>query len=539
MSPGIASTSWRCSPLPLLLRTSLVISLLSTQAIALTDRVDRQQSLIGSVAAEDAQALYWRENATSHSWRHDFSMSFDHAGFSGHGATGISSTFSIALRMLLAGVVISIFIAACLRRDLGERAWSRCADQTQQLPSQEADGDRVYFFDNARVLLQVLVVYGHIVFYYNLHTPTSPHLQGHTWSVSLYNWATSFHIEMFTLVSGIVAKGALNEDRVARIVERIVLPFMIIHSLRWIFFVSGSVGGTWWLKEIVCAPWSMEAKENWYLIAYVEWRILGALLQSLFSPQAMLIASYLISWFSGYWHDVPAYGLTSPTIQALSLLPFYVTGMLLPFHAMKIIAVPRIRGCLAGLAILILAGHVWAACAITDPKPQHPVFWMGSYASWQLWAHSPEKFSYFSRGAAAAGMDPLVYYTAWTSRLACQFLIAWPTGLSFLALVPQRRTFFSDLGQHAIYAYVLHPFFIRFFMMGRMKGVMLSQGVLLFQVMAILLSTGLTLFLMSPATRCWAKYIFEPTWIRVLWKERPAKDAQCQGRGEAALGPKV
>jgi len=330
----------------------------------------------------------------------------------------------------------------------------------------------------------------------------------------------SFHMQMFTLVSGIVAKGALNEDRVARIVERIVVPFMIIHYLRWTFEVSGSVGDTWWLKEVVCAPWSLDVRENWYLVAYVEWRILGAVLQSLFSPQAMLIVSYFISWFTGYWHDVATFGETSPILQALALFPFYVTGMLLPLQATKLIAVPHVRVCLAGLALLILAMHVWAAAStITDPESELSAnAWMVDYASFFDWANQEAKYSYFGIQESVAGMDPFVYYTAWTSRLASQFLIAWPTGLAFLALVPQQRTFFSDLGQYSIYAYVLHPFFIRFFLLGRVKEVMLSQGLLLFQVMAILLSTGLTLFLMSFATRCWARYIFEPTWIRVFWK---------------------
>mmetsp|Transcript_66019 Transcript_66019/g.157858 ORF Transcript_66019/g.157858 Transcript_66019/m.157858 type:complete len:637 (-) Transcript_66019:28-1938(-) len=461
------------------------------------------------------------------------------------GPHGLARLQTVPLLVVLP--VVGGFATFLTRREWCEQAWAACMNQVYELPrSNSAESSRVYMFDNARFLLQVLVVYGHVTKWQSLHRPNM--VEEQVWSLAPMWWARSFHIPMFAFISGMLSKGALTEARVVRIVERILVPLILLFFY-YKYTESPSPPGGVVYDPIVC-PWDRGSLEGWFLVAYLEWRVVGAVLLSLFSPCAVLIASYFLSWYTGYWHDRWP-GWDSPTTQMFALLPFYMTGALLPMASVKLMSVPRVRGMFLGLAAFILSAHICVGLAATswednripgeEQIPYSGAAWAEPYRTFNNWGIMKTRFPYFGPSKTAGVMiaqgDGWDYYTAWTKRMAAQFLIIWPAGLSFFALVPQQKTFFSELGQYSIYSYLLHPLLLvrgPFNIPKLLKGPMASHGLIVYHILTLLLALLVTTLLTSNVTRCWAKYLIEPHWLSRFWKEPASAAAVASGEKTAA-----
>ena len=134
------------------------------------------------------------------------------------------------------------------------------------------------YFDNARALLIVLVVIGHVI-----EMSSSGAARG------LYTWIYAFHMPAFILISGYLARNfSATPKQCARLLASVLVPYLIfdvLHSL-----VGAAVKGE--LPEF--SP-GVPAFTLWFLFALVAWRLMVPLLRVLRRPVLVAVAVSLLS----------------------------------------------------------------------------------------------------------------------------------------------------------------------------------------------------------------------------------------------------
>ncbi len=82
------------------------------------------------------------------------------------------------------------------------------------------------FFDNARAILILLVVFGHML---------QPYTSGDKYLSALYLVIYSFHMPTFLFISGYFAKNIDKPYYLEKISKRLIVPYMIfLHSFQYI-----------------------------------------------------------------------------------------------------------------------------------------------------------------------------------------------------------------------------------------------------------------------------------------------------------------
>lgn len=81
--------------------------------------------------------------------------------------------------------------------------------------------ERDYFFDNARAILILLVVFGHML---------QPYTSGDKYLSALYLVIYSFHMPTFLFISGYFAKNIDKPYYLEKISKRLIVPYMIFFA---------------------------------------------------------------------------------------------------------------------------------------------------------------------------------------------------------------------------------------------------------------------------------------------------------------------
>lgn len=82
--------------------------------------------------------------------------------------------------------------------------------------------ERDYFFDNARAILILLVVFGHML---------QPYTSGDKYLSALYLVIYSFHMPTFLFISGYFAKNIDKPYYLEKISKRLIVPYMIFFCI--------------------------------------------------------------------------------------------------------------------------------------------------------------------------------------------------------------------------------------------------------------------------------------------------------------------
>lgn len=93
--------------------------------------------------------------------------------------------------------------------------------------------ERDYFFDNARAILILLVVFGHML---------QPYTSGDKYLSALYLVIYSFHMPTFLFISGYFAKNIDKPYYLEKISKRLIVPYMIFFAFFSIYyFLTGKM----------------------------------------------------------------------------------------------------------------------------------------------------------------------------------------------------------------------------------------------------------------------------------------------------------
>lgn len=269
------------------------------------------------------------------------------------------------------------------------------------------------YFDNARIILIFLVVFGHMV---------QPFIDGTKGLNTLYLWIYTFHMPAFIFLAGFFAKGIGNKEYIGKLAKKLLIPYIIFQILYTAYYFL--IGKDHWQTGVFYPHWSL-----WFLFSLFSWHILLTWFKKIPAVPSIALA-ILLGLVVGYFGDI---GHTFSLSRTFVFFPFFLIGywvtqdqvMLLKRKSSKIASI---------MIMLAVAVTIYIAPDLNS--------------GWLLASKSYGDLGLPGYGGFAR---LLVYITS--------TLMA----MSFLAWIPQTKSWITALGTRTLYVYLLHGFFIQYF----------------------------------------------------------------------------
>ena len=313
--------------------------------------------------------------------------------------------------------------------------------------------ERNWRLDNARAVLIVLVVLGHMVRW--------AHFPGNEF---LYRFIYAFHMPGFALLSGLCWKGIGK----GRVLSRLAWPYVIFQTLYLLFDRLGPLAVKWTPE-----PWTYTKPYwlLWYLMALMGWNVLAAVMpEGKRAGLAVLGGSVAAALLAGFDPGLDYYLSLSRT---LVLFPFFWVGVWWQRYGRSLPERRWARPAAAGVFVLG-AGVIWLLGDRLDAR------WM--YHSFPYFDLNYGPFIRLGLLALAAVLLPCL-----------------------LALVPGRRMeVMTYLGQNTMPVFLLHGFVVRGFgWLGAFRGAVWPWFLLpvLATCLALLLASPPVVKVMKPLMR--------------------------------------
>jgi fucose 4-O-acetylase-like acetyltransferase len=276
------------------------------------------------------------------------------------------------------------------------------------LPAAPAKRPRDPYFDNVKFIAVVFVVLGHA--WYGL--------RGNRLVDVSHLFVYSFHMPVFILIAGYFSRRfAKTKGKVRRLVVGVAVPYLIFEAA-YPFYATVLND-----KKFVWSPLSPFGL-TWFLLALIMWRLSTPLWQQLRWPLPVAVAVSLAAGVINLPDQV--------VIRTLEFLPFFVAGLLLREEHIRFLWTRHAR---IGAVFVVAAAAVTAVLAEPHLNPE---FFNSRLPDSEL------------------GVSPLVAVAMRCAVLLCGAAMT----AAFLALVPRRRTWFTDLGTGSMYVYLLHGFIV-------------------------------------------------------------------------------
>ncbi|TWJ40898.1 hypothetical protein CHCC5027_2722 [Bacillus paralicheniformis] len=270
------------------------------------------------------------------------------------------------------------------------------------------------YFDNAKFLLIFLVVFGHIIRSYIHDNDALLHI---------YKFIYTFHMPAFILISGYFAKGFNRPGYVKKIAWKLIVPYLIFQGIYTLFY-SFIDDQSLTAANPIEPQWSL-----WFLLSLFFWNILLFPFTKLPAKWAFA-ASFAIAVLVGY---IDLISNTLSLSRTFVFFPVFLAGYYLQKDHFKILR--GWKGKQAALAVLAATFVFY--------------FFVDFDYSW-LFGSKP--YSEFGDVGIKSGLN----------RVAL-LVITFASTFAFMALVPERRYFFTLWGTRTFYVYLLHGFIIKSF----------------------------------------------------------------------------
>ncbi len=168
------------------------------------------------------------------------------------------------------------------------------------------DLERNAFFDNAKLVLIFLVVFGHMI---------QPFSDGSSGINTLYMWIYTFHMPAFIFLAGFFAKGSGNKAYIVNLAKKLLVPYLIFQLLYTVFYFY--IGKNGWQTGVFEPHWSL-----WFLCSLFGWHILLALFKKIPAWFSVSLA-VLIGLLVGYFGEI---GHTFSLSRTFVFFPFFLIG---------------------------------------------------------------------------------------------------------------------------------------------------------------------------------------------------------------------
>lgn len=327
------------------------------------------------------------------------------------------------------------------------------------------DFQRNYQLDNAKIFTIFFVVLGHFI---------EPLLNGRSLMQGVFWFIYSFHMPIFVLISGMLTKASLSDDRLKKLISSTLIPLLAFTLLYEVFnFIT--------LGEI--SSYTKGAQPYWilwFLLSLFFWRLLLPIFLKLPHP---LLLSVVISVMAGYVNDVGYFMGVSRTVY---FMPFFVLGY-------QLSANPQLLGQLSNIPKGVYAAIVSIALLATPWLIDVPHQWL-------FGSHSYANLGQENSHAGLFRLGQYIYSTLLT--------------LSIFMLLPKNCLWFTKLGDKSLYVFVWHGFFVKVcagiglfaFLGSQAQGVTLTGTVFISALITLLLCWNLvakttTSLILQPASK--------------------------------------
>lgn len=273
--------------------------------------------------------------------------------------------------------------------------------------------ERNAFFDNAKVFLIFLVVFGHMI---------QPLVSDSRTIEAVYMWIYTFHMPAFILLAGFFAKGSGNKKYIWNLMKKLIIPYFIFQTLYTVYYFF--IGKEDWQTGVFYPQWAL-----WFLFSLFSWHILLVLFKKI--PAGWSIAlSVFVGIFVGYFGEI---GHSFSLSRTFVFFPFFLIGYWLTVDQMMLVKKHKVKvASIAVMAVLFVLIYTFPAID----------------SGWLLASQS-----YGDLGAESLGGVVRLFVYA----------IAAIMTVSVLAWVPKRNLgWVTRLGARTLYVYLLHGFIIQF-----------------------------------------------------------------------------
>src|SRR5690625_7357700 len=106
--------------------------------------------------------------------------------------------------------------------------------------------EREAYFDNAKLLLIFLVVFGHMI---------QPFIDGSRPLNTLYMWIYTFHMPAFIFLSGFFAKGSKGFKDIIKLAQKLLIPYFIFQLIYTGYYYL--IGESNWQASLFYPHWSL------------------------------------------------------------------------------------------------------------------------------------------------------------------------------------------------------------------------------------------------------------------------------------------
>lgn len=269
------------------------------------------------------------------------------------------------------------------------------------------------YFDNVRVILIFLVVFGHMI---------QPFIDQAGLN-TIYYWIYTFHMPAFILISGFFAKGSSDKEYLAKLVKKLLLPylaFQIIYTgyYYWIEKPDWNVG-------LLYPQWSL-----WFLVSLFCWHLLLIPFKRL-KPGLGISLSFAIGITIGYFSEI---GHLFSLSRTFVFFPFFLAGYWMTESNLANLKKKSVK--VMSVVVMILVGFMISF------GPSLDIGWLLG-----------------SKPYAELGVN---WSGGWI-RLILYF-VSFVMTMSLLSLVPKQHVKgFTYIGTRTLPIYLLHGFFIQYF----------------------------------------------------------------------------
>lgn len=272
---------------------------------------------------------------------------------------------------------------------------------------------RYAYFDNAKLVLIFLVVFGHAIQPFTTESPLI-----HT----LYIWIYTFHMPAFIFLAGFFAKGEGSFSYIAKLAKKLLIPYIIFQGLYTGYYFI--IGRDYWMTEHLFHPhWSL-----WFLLSLFFWHLLLIGYRRVPFSIGMGFA-LLIGIVVGYFDQIEH---TFSLSRTFVFFPFFLLGYHTKMEHLRWLKKRTVKA----LALIVLVG-----VAIS-------IYYLPNFNSGWLLASK----SYQSLGVEHLGGLARIFVYG-TSTLMLVAVLAW---------IPSKRMAFTKLGERTLYVYLLHGFIIQY-----------------------------------------------------------------------------
>jgi fucose 4-O-acetylase-like acetyltransferase len=274
--------------------------------------------------------------------------------------------------------------------------------------------DRDYYFDNAKFLLIVFVVFGHFL---------RPYIAENTFIHSLYVWIFLFHMPAFVLISGYFSKNFHKKGYLKKVTQKILIPYVIFQLLYSVYY-SFLYEDDYLSLDFLIPHWGL-----WFLLSLFCWNVMLYIFAKI--PKTYAISLTILMGILIGLTDIEKFLSLSRTF---TFFPFFLFGFLLKKKHFERLFQPRVRF----LSVILLVS-AFAVVHFAFPNLQ------------EEWLYGSKSYETLGVNEEMGVLFRLLLY-------GVSFLMT----LCFMSLIPNRQLTISNLGTRTFYVYILHGFILKY-----------------------------------------------------------------------------